>query len=174
MTVLLELPLSVVERTDLPGLQPSGDAVEVERMITHTPSHRAFLTGGGRLVRLALDAQIHDVISANRTVVHHDVPGPQGYRVPLLDLEPLPLTSAAAGRRCLELFLVDIHVAWRRFCPGHAIGARKHNVNLIPLARWVVRFYAEFFANRTKKFRKAAAEQKCSYLGNRDGVFLLH
>ena len=29
-TVLLELPVSVVERADLAGLQPSRDAVEVE------------------------------------------------------------------------------------------------------------------------------------------------
>ncbi len=32
-TVLLELPVSVVQRADLPGLKPSGDAVEVEGML---------------------------------------------------------------------------------------------------------------------------------------------
>jgi len=31
--ILLELPLAVVERTDLPGLQPARDAVEVEGML---------------------------------------------------------------------------------------------------------------------------------------------
>ena len=33
MSVLLELPVSVVEGADLPGLQPAGDAVEVEGMV---------------------------------------------------------------------------------------------------------------------------------------------
>lgn len=31
--VLLELPLSVIERTDVPRLEPPGDAVEVERVL---------------------------------------------------------------------------------------------------------------------------------------------
>lgn len=30
---LLELPLSVIERTDVPRLEPPGDAVEVERVL---------------------------------------------------------------------------------------------------------------------------------------------
>ena len=45
------------------------------------------------LVGLALDAQVHDVVPADGAVVHHDVPGPQRYRVPLLHLEPLLLTD---------------------------------------------------------------------------------
>ena len=35
--VLLELPFAVVERTDLPSLQPTRDAVEVERMLQAQP-----------------------------------------------------------------------------------------------------------------------------------------
>ena len=31
--LLLELPLSVIERAHLPGLQPAGYAVEMERML---------------------------------------------------------------------------------------------------------------------------------------------
>ena len=49
MPVLLELPVPVVEGADLPGLQPAGDAVEVEGVVTHPPGHRALLAGGTRL-----------------------------------------------------------------------------------------------------------------------------
>lgn len=51
--------------------------------IAHAPGHRTLLAGGGCLIRLALDAQVHDVIAANRTVVHDNVPGPQSDGVPL-------------------------------------------------------------------------------------------
>ena len=50
MSVLLELPVPVVEGADLPGLQPAGDAVEVEGVVTHPPGNRALLAGGARLV----------------------------------------------------------------------------------------------------------------------------
>ena len=49
MSVLLELPVPVVEGADLPGLQPAGDAVEVEGVVTHPPGNRALLAGGARL-----------------------------------------------------------------------------------------------------------------------------
>ena len=49
MSVLLELPVPVVEGADLPGLQPAGDAVEVEGVVTHPPGHRALLARGARL-----------------------------------------------------------------------------------------------------------------------------
>ena len=88
VSILLELPVPVVERADLPSLEPPGDAVEVEGVVTHPPGHGALLTGGAALVCLALDAQVHDVVPADGAVVHHDVPGPQGARVPLLHLEP--------------------------------------------------------------------------------------
>ena len=40
-----------------------GDAVEVECVVAHSPGHGALLAGGARLVSLALDAQIHDVVT---------------------------------------------------------------------------------------------------------------
>ena len=49
VSVLLELPVPVVEGTDLSGLEPAGDAVEVEGVVTHAPGHRALLAGGARL-----------------------------------------------------------------------------------------------------------------------------
>ena len=51
---LVELPLSVVKRTDLPCLEPARDAVKVERVVADTPGHRALLAGGRGLVSLAL------------------------------------------------------------------------------------------------------------------------
>ena len=45
-------------------------------MIAHPPGHSALLASGTGLVGLALDAQVHDVVPADRAVVHHNVPGP--------------------------------------------------------------------------------------------------
>ena len=107
VSVLLELPVPVVEGADLPGLQPAGDAVEVEGVVTHPPRHGTLLASGAGLARvssltdhlldqvspylvgLALDAEVHDVVATDGAVVHHDVPGPQSHGVPLLDLKPL-------------------------------------------------------------------------------------
>ena len=88
VSIFLELPVPVVEGTDLPGLQPPGDAVEVEGVVAHPPGHGALLAGGAGLVGLALDAQVHDVVPADGAVVNHNVPSPQGHGVPLLHLEP--------------------------------------------------------------------------------------
>ena len=49
VSVLLELPVPVVQGADLPGLQPPGDAVEVERVVAHPPGHGTLLTGGAGL-----------------------------------------------------------------------------------------------------------------------------
>jgi hypothetical protein len=53
--------------------------------ITDTPSNSALLGRSSTLVGLALNAEIHNVISADGTVVDHDIPGPQGNGVPLSD-----------------------------------------------------------------------------------------
>lgn len=75
--------------------------MEVESMITSTPSHSAFFGGGGLLISLAFDAQVHDVITANGTRVDLNIPRPQSYRVPFLDLEFLldGLCGAGGGGR---------------------------------------------------------------------------
>ncbi|MPC33666.1 hypothetical protein E2C01_027024 [Portunus trituberculatus] len=44
-----------------------------ENSDSDTPSHSALLGGDGRLVGLTLNAEIHDVIPADGTVVHHNV-----------------------------------------------------------------------------------------------------
>ena len=49
MTVLVELPVPVVKRTNLSGLEPPGDAVEMEGVVAHPPGYGALLAGGARL-----------------------------------------------------------------------------------------------------------------------------
>lgn len=61
----------------------------MESMVADAPSNCALLAGSGSLVRLTLDAEIHDMVSADGAVVNDNVPGPQGDGVPLLDLEAL-------------------------------------------------------------------------------------
>lgn len=97
MAILLELPFTVVERTDLACLQPPGDAVEVESVIADSPGDRTLLSNGWGMVRLAFYAEVHDVVPAYGTVVHDYVPGPQGYGVPFLDFEPLLRDCIAAA-----------------------------------------------------------------------------
>ena len=60
----------------------------MEGVVAHAPCDGALLGGGGGLVGLALDAQVHDVVPADGAVVNHNVPSPQGDGVPLLHLEP--------------------------------------------------------------------------------------
>ena len=69
---MTEIPFLVAERAHLSIFQPSGDTVEVEGMITLTPSQNAIL--GSILIGLALDAWVHCVVSANGTVIYRDVP----------------------------------------------------------------------------------------------------
>ena len=106
MSILLELPVPVVQGADLPGLEPPGDAVEVEGVVAHAPRDGALLGGRRRLVGLALDAEVHDVVAADGAVVHHDIPGPQRHGVPLLHLEPLLVL--ALQRTNVKQIAIDI------------------------------------------------------------------
>lgn len=51
--------------------------------VTDSPCNGTLLTCGGRLVGLALDAEVHDVVTANCAIVDDNIPAPEGYRVPL-------------------------------------------------------------------------------------------
>jgi len=119
--VFLELPIPIVERADLPCLEPSRDAMEVEGVVANTPSHCALLARCGCLVCLTLDAKVHDVISADSAIVHDDVPRPESNGVPLLDLKSL-LAVSLRGRATL---LLGGHCRYRGVCHinvGHIDG----------------------------------------------------
>ncbi len=67
----MELPLPVVKGTHLSGLEPPRDAVEVEGMIAHTPSHCALFAGGRRLVGLTLDTcSVKNVVASFRALTN--------------------------------------------------------------------------------------------------------
>ena len=51
--------------------------------VAYAPGNGALLARGRRLVCLALDAEIHDVVTADGAVVDDDVPCPQRHGVPL-------------------------------------------------------------------------------------------
>lgn len=102
MAVLLELPLAVVQRAHLTSAKPARNAVEVERVVAHSPGHVALLGGSGclklavlkgkrpvrvYLIGLTFDAQVHDVVATDGAGVDDDVPRPQRNRVPLLHLK---------------------------------------------------------------------------------------
>ena len=81
------------------GMDLPGDAVEVECVVAHPPGHGTLLASGAGLVGLTLDAEVHDVVPADGAVVHHDIPGPQRHRVPLLHLEPLLVLALEGEER---------------------------------------------------------------------------
>lgn len=59
-------------------------------MIADTPCDGAFFGGGGGLVGLTFDAEVHDVVTADGAVVDDDIPGPECDGVPLPGLLVLP------------------------------------------------------------------------------------
>mmetsp|Transcript_16529 Transcript_16529/g.39678 ORF Transcript_16529/g.39678 Transcript_16529/m.39678 type:complete len:232 (-) Transcript_16529:279-974(-) len=133
--ILLELPLAVAEWADVPCLEPPGDAVEVEGVVAHAPRHCALLARLRTLVGLALDAGVHDVIAADGTVVHNDVPGPECDGVPLLDLEPLlALLRLVGGTACRCCRCRFCH---RQYQPSYTRARRETaSKSLVALAQW--------------------------------------
>lgn len=93
-SLLLKLPLTIVQRADLASLQPPRNAVLVERVlidmirliallyVARSPSHRTLFTCALR-VRLAFNAQVHNMVPTNGAVVHGNIPRPESYRIPL-------------------------------------------------------------------------------------------
>lgn len=89
VAILLELPFSVVKWAYLSGLQPARNAVEMECMITNSPCNCTLFTGGWCLVSLAFNTEIHDMISADGTIVNHNIPSPQSHSIPFFNFKSL-------------------------------------------------------------------------------------
>ena len=94
--LLLEFPLSVVQWTHLPRFEPSRDAVEMKSMITDSPRNSALFRSSRRLVGLTFNAKIHNVVPADGTVINYNIPGPEGYRIPLFHFKAF-FARAAVG-----------------------------------------------------------------------------
>ncbi len=54
--------------------------------IADTPGNGALFARGTRLVGLAVDAEVHDMVATDGAVVDNYVPGPERYSVPLLSI----------------------------------------------------------------------------------------
>jgi hypothetical protein len=105
--------------------------------VADAPGDGALFARGRRLVGLALDAEVHDVVTADGAVVDDDVPSPESYSVPLrsvntqpilpephmpthlLDLEALLVASICAGAGLGDLCLghgrichIDVRHGW--------------------------------------------------------------
>lgn len=65
---------------------PTHNVVGTRTYVADTPCHSALLTRSRSLIRLTVDAKVHDVISADGAVVYHDIPRPQGNSVPLFEM----------------------------------------------------------------------------------------
>jgi len=50
--------------------------MEMEGVVANAPRNSTLLTRGGRLVGLTLDAKVHDVISADSTIIDDNIPSP--------------------------------------------------------------------------------------------------
>jgi len=78
-------------------------------MITDTPSDGTLFTDSTSLVCLALDTEVHDMIAANSTVLDNNVPRPQSYGVPLLNLKS-GFLAGSVGRFSLGDRLRVLHI----------------------------------------------------------------
>lgn len=86
--------------------------MEMESMIANAPCNGTFLASGRCLIRLAFDAQVHDVIAANGTIINDNVPGPQSDRTPFLYLETFLRCFVVAATWLFKIVLVDLHVSF--------------------------------------------------------------
>lgn len=108
VTIFLELPLTIVKRADLAGLQPTGNAMKVKGVVANTPSDCAFFRCRRGLIGLTFNTEVHDVIATNGAVVNHDIPCPQSDGGPFLDFETLLTGARSTALNFIVLPLVFI------------------------------------------------------------------
>ena len=133
MPILLEFPLSVVQRTHLPCFEPARDAVEVKSMVTDAPRHGALFRSSGRLVGLTFYAKIHNVVPADGTVINHNIPGPEGYCIPLFHFKALLARAAVGAARGIHIHRCR-HFGNTRLSAGYCACALAHAS--LPLPPW--------------------------------------
>ena len=91
--------------------------MKMERVVTISPGYRTILTRSSGLIRLAINAQIHDVVPTNGAVVDDDIPGPERDGVPFFQLEALFIHGAVADRWLgIDGVVGDLHVG---HCGGY-------------------------------------------------------
>ena len=112
----MKLPFFVIKGAADSGLEPPGNAVEVERVIANSPRRGALLRCVGHRVSLAVDAGLHDVVLADGAVVNVNIytqsceNGPQASR-PLLLAKRIFTYPKTKDRRhstfSLQIFFVQ-------------------------------------------------------------------
>lgn len=84
--------------------------------IANAPRDSTFFARGGGLVSLALDTEVHDVVTADSAVVNNYVPGPESYSVPLCHVSP------ALSRPWSHAYLLDLEALLIALCAGSGLG----------------------------------------------------
>jgi len=87
----------------------------MERVITSSPSHCTLLVSRTCLIGLTLYAKIHDMVPANGAIINDNIPGPEGYGIPLLDHETFLLWGSSS---LLLSFGGRIRIHVHRVCHG--------------------------------------------------------
>lgn len=80
-------PVLVIQRANGSGLEPPLNTVQVERVATLPPRSNTVICRIVNAVGLALDARFHQVVAANGTRFHNNIPQPKGNRRPFLDFK---------------------------------------------------------------------------------------
>lgn len=92
-SILCKVPVDIVQWTDGTRLQPKRNAVEMKGMITSAPGHGALGIVICRLIGLALNAGIHNMIATNGAVVNDNVPRPESDCNPFLHLKTFAIAN---------------------------------------------------------------------------------
>ena len=87
--------------------------MDVESLIADAPCHGALFRGGRLLVSLMLDAEIRTGFPADSTVVHHNIPSPEGSESHFFTAKlflPAPLLVLLGLSTAVAAAISDTHV----------------------------------------------------------------